>query len=76
MQPLATDDVVCSSSGGIAIRSFIILYIITALHVVLLSANDCFSLVYLAYMLCYNFVNSRSLQIGLIVFVRFLISGC
>ena len=50
MWPLATDDVVCtgSSSGGtsssffcIATRPFTILYIITALHLVHLSANGC-----------------------------------
>ena len=36
---LATDDVVCSSSGGIATRPFTIMYIIIALHIVLLAAN-------------------------------------
>jgi len=37
----AMDDVVSSSSGGIVTGSFTILYIITALHLVLLSAISC-----------------------------------
>jgi len=40
------DDVVCSSSGGIATRTFTILYTIIALHLVLLFSyyNPTFSL--------------------------------
>ena len=41
MWPLAMGDVVCSSSGGFTTRSFTIIYIITAVHVVLLSDNSC-----------------------------------
>ena len=41
MWPLATDDAVYSSNGGIATRPFTILYSITALDLVLLSANGC-----------------------------------
>ena len=38
---MAMGDVVCSSSGGFATRSFTIMYIITAAHVVLLSDDSC-----------------------------------
>ena len=41
MWPLAMGDVVFSSSGGFASRSFTIMYIITAVHVVLLPENGC-----------------------------------
>jgi hypothetical protein len=40
MWSLAMGDVVCSSSGGFATRSFIIMYIITAVHVVSLGRPD------------------------------------
>ena len=41
MWPLALGDVVCSWSGGFAARSFTIMYITTAVHVVLLTENSC-----------------------------------
>jgi hypothetical protein len=64
MSSLATDDVVCSSSGDIATRPLTILYIITSLHLVLLTANDI-----VVTLLVVHY------KPGLIVFVRFLISG-